>query len=173
MEKIKICYGPTKHLFPHHSAQVLPAHPPPSPLHLPRSLHTPGIWLCLSAGLRGAQSTGVRDSASPGCGAGPSQPASLSEERDTPGSQPQGCCSHALKFAGKNGLNTSQPWTCFPSAPNLLPKPTAASWNSPCLFHPHQQSFCAQVLHSDGSISRWHSLCLFQVHIQNISCQTS
>lgn len=92
--------------------------------------------------------------ASPGCGAGPSHPASLSEERDTPGSQPQGCCSHALKFAGKNGLNTSQPRTCFPSAPNLLPKPTAASWNSPCLFHLHQQSFCAQVLHSDGNISR-------------------
>lgn len=74
MEKIKICYRPTKHLFPHHSAQVLPAHPPPSPFHLPRSLHTPGIWLCLSAGLRGAQSTEVRDSASPGCGAGPIPP---------------------------------------------------------------------------------------------------
>lgn len=76
----------------------------------------------------------------------------LFEDLDNPESQPHGFSrSHTLEFARKNRPKPlqqspqSKSWVCLPSAINLLPNPTEASWKLPCYFHLHQQFFCAQA----------------------------
>lgn len=96
MEKPKICYGPTKHLLPYHSAKLLPTHAP-FPHQLPRrvkQLARVCPRLCSDTACprhhRELRALWFQTLHPLGCKLGLSQPALLSQDLDTPGSQPQG-----------------------------------------------------------------------------------